>query len=73
VITVLVGLAVGIVIVRVSLLSVPLGPTGMPVTGLSRLAILALAGTGLLGIVAGTLAGIGALRAPPASAVRVAA
>ncbi|HYB30261.1 MAG TPA: ABC transporter permease [Solirubrobacteraceae bacterium] len=71
VITVLVGLAVGIVIVRVSLLSVPIGPTGMPVTGFSRLAILALAGTGLLGIVAGTLAGLGALRAPPASAVRV--
>ena len=73
VITVLVGLAVGIVIVRVSLLSVPIGPTGMPVTGFSRLAILALAGTGLLGIVAGTFAGLGALRAPPASAVRVAA
>ena len=73
VITVLVGLAVGIAIVRVSLLSVPLGPTGMPVTGMSTLAILAVAGVGLLGILAGTLAGIGALRAPPASAVRVAA
>jgi len=73
VITVLVGLVVGLVIVRVSLLSVPLGPTGMPVTGISTLAILALVGIGLLGIVAGTLAGLGALRAPPASAVRVAA
>jgi putative ABC transport system permease protein len=71
VITVVVGLAVGIVIVRISLLSVPIGPTGMPVTGFSRLAILALAGTGLLGIVAGALAGLGAMRAPPASAVRV--
>ena len=71
VITVLVGLAVGIVIVRVSLLSVPIGPTGMPVSVVSTLAILTLAGIGLLGIAAGTLAGLGALRASPASAVRV--
>jgi putative ABC transport system permease protein len=72
-IAVVVGLAVGILIVRVSLLSVPLGPTGMPVTGMSTLAILALVGTGLIGVTAGTLAGLGALRAPPASAVRVVA
>jgi putative ABC transport system permease protein len=71
VITVLVGLVVGIVIVRVSLLSVPLGPTGMPVAAMSTVEILAVAATGLLGIIAGTLAGFGALRAPPASAVRV--
>jgi hypothetical protein len=43
----------------------------MPVTGLSTLAILTLAGIGLLGILAGTLAGVGALRAPPASTVRL--
>lgn len=70
-ITVLVALAIGTLIVRLSLLRVPDGPTGMPVSGPSTLIAVILAGTGLLGIAAGTLAGLGALRASPASAVRL--
>lgn len=69
--TILVALAIGALIVRLSLLRVPDGPTGMPVSGPSPLIAVILAGTGLLGIIAGTLAGLGALRASPASAVRL--
>jgi hypothetical protein len=43
----------------------------MPVNGPSTLVIVSLAGIGLLGIAAGTLAGLRALRASPASAARV--
>lgn len=68
---VLVGLAVGALIVWPSLLDVPNGPTGMPVNGPSTVMIVSLAGIGLLGIAAGTLAGLHALRASSASAVRV--
>ncbi|MCL2419206.1 MAG: FtsX-like permease family protein [Conexibacteraceae bacterium] len=64
-ITVLVALAIGALIVRLSLLGVPAGPTGMPVSGPSIFVAAILAGTGLLGIIAGTMAGMGALRPSP--------
>jgi putative ABC transport system permease protein len=70
-ITVVVALAIGSLIVWLSLLSVPVGPTGMPVSGSYTLIAIALGAIGLLGIAAGALAGVGALRVPPATSIRV--